>query len=47
MQGVNLGEAGYVNICKHHQNECWGHLFTVGCNWRGFRVGKKHSQGLV
>ena len=46
MQGVNLGEAwvrrGYVNMCKHnhHQNGCWGRLFTVGCNWQVFRAGK-------
>jgi len=42
MQGVNLGEAGYVNICKHHQIGSWERLLAVGRIWRGFRVGKKH-----
>jgi len=25
--------AGHVNTCKHHQNQCWACLFTVGCFW--------------
>ena len=36
---------GYVNICKHHQNGCWGRLFAVGCNWQGFRGGEKTYSG--
>ena len=31
---------GYVNICKHHQNACWGCLLLLGTIGGGFRGGK-------
>jgi hypothetical protein len=38
---------GYVNMCKHHQNDAGGAYLLLGAIGGGFRGGKKHIQGLL